>query len=111
MELVRKALRWARRREVDDAYIETHEMLIRFARRCAYDFSHAANMLSERDRELFGGKPELWIKLFQSGNKVKDYRLDILRDLDEAERKLDKFVALCAERGIEQDIHHPDIPF
>lgn len=52
---------------VDDAYIETHEMLVRFARRCAYDLRHAVDMLNKEDRAIFGKNPIFGYGYFKAG--------------------------------------------
>ena len=92
----------------DAHIIETHEIMIRCARRCAYDLDHAVDMirLDEGDwrveiRDMLRQKARYWIGLFASGNSVKDYRLRLHADLDDRDREIERLRGLCEANGID----------
>jgi DNA polymerase III delta prime subunit len=66
--------------------LETLELTIRSARRCAYDLNSAE----------FTDRAKYWIKLFQSGNSCKDYRHELHRtilNLENANGNMAKLLA------------------
>jgi len=82
------------RKEVDpfQVLIVEYEILIRAARRCAYDLCHAVDSIPSDDFSA----PELrerahrWRVLFAKGNPGKDYRNTLHHRIDDLETALDK---------------------
>jgi hypothetical protein len=79
-------LRWGPR--PDEEYRKDYENLVRLARRCAYDFSHAADFIPTKDRPVhwtpdidWSGRAGWWVALFAKGNPGKDYRNKVAMDL------------------------------
>lgn len=105
-----------------------YETLVRLARRCAYDFSHASDFIPTKKRPKIYWDPgiewdkraEMWIALFAKGNPGKDYRLKYLMELEEAERDRDALIEFIKAKGLLDDKDMPqdvinryggDIPF
>lgn len=76
------------------ALLDDYELLVRCARRCAYDLNHCVGMI-DRERysalkPLLESKADHWVDLFAKGNPGKDYRHDLLRRLHDAQDALEK---------------------
>lgn len=92
-----------------DAHIaETHDIMIRCARRCAYDLGHAIDMIHlqpgdyRRDLvEHLRAAQRHWIGLFKSGNHMKDYRLHLHHELGKRNQTIERLYALLDEHKIE----------
>lgn len=91
--------------EPEDGLAETLAITIRCARRCAYDLSHAADLLPD-DKSLagsfkphFAAKADHWQGLFSSGASMKDYRLRLHSDLDEQVRLVERLRAELKRLG------------
>ena len=91
-------------------YMADYEMLIRLARRCAYDFSHAADDLgliisfSGTDKKPFTDwykTAQYWIKLFSKGNPGKDYRNRLTNRNSELEYALAECMQILKDNNIE----------
>jgi hypothetical protein len=86
--------------------IETLELTIRAARRCAYDLRHCTGMLNMPGRKdpklnrVFEERAAYFLKLFQSGNTCKDYRHNLHRTIDELEGKIERLRGILAEHKI-----------
>lgn len=99
-----------------DAYIaELHDLTVKCARRCAYDFGHALqfaegsyqtnaiiNELTRRQRR--------WEEIFQSGNSMKDYRHSLHHKIDDQAKTISTLRALLHQHGI-KDPTEPDHVF
>lgn len=66
-------------------YMADYDVLVRLARRCAYDFCHAASELelyaSYSTREPYTNwyeRANRWTAVFAKGNPGKDYRINIV---------------------------------
>lgn len=92
--------------------IETLEITIRTARRCAYDLKHCSDALvcSERHgrhhrddetAQMFRERADFYVRLFQNGNSMKDYRLKLHGDLDDANDTITKLRAILAEHKLD----------
>lgn len=107
--------------EVD--YMADYEMLIRLARRCAYDFSHSAEDMgliisfSETSRKPFTDwykTAQFWIRLFAKGNPGKDYRHKLMNRNADLERALVDCIKALEKHNIEiplSAINAEPIPF
>jgi hypothetical protein len=89
--------------------IETLELTIRSARRCAYDLRHCADSLSlNRPRsasdsemaKLFSDRADFFVKLFQSGNAMKDYRHSLYEQISGLEFNLAQLRGILAKHKI-----------
>lgn len=87
-----------------------YETLIRLARRCAYDFSHASDFTPRMGDPTYwlqidwNERAESWIGLFSKGNPGKDYRIDLVRDLDLARINVGLLIDVLRENGLEDKI-------
>lgn len=92
-----------------DAHIaETHDIMIRCARRCAYDLGHAIDMIDLKPGDYradlvkhLRSTQEHWIGLFRSGNHMKDYRLYLHHELDKRARTIERLYGLLDQHKIE----------
>lgn len=93
------------------ALAEQHNILIRLARRCAYDFAHAADFVP-KDHWLRMDWPEragYWTMLFGAGNPGKDYRLRLHDTIDRQAAHIEKLEKFCDERGLFDERPHDGI--
>lgn len=81
-------------------------MAIKFARRCAYDLDHAAGMAPGEFRDLFCKRAQQWIALFDP-DRMKQYRVSILDQLEEIERENEVLRKQLREAGILPDSEKP----
>lgn len=82
--------------------IELLELTIRSARRCAYDLKHAAQSVNDTNlAEFMQERASFFIKLFQSGSDVKDYRHKLRKKIDNLEICVDTLRAKLKEQNIE----------
>jgi hypothetical protein len=92
--------------------IADYETLIRLARRCAYDFKHASDYIPTEERPKinwlsginWGQRATMWTDLFAKGNPGKDYRQDLVRDLDMATMAVESMMEVMKENGLEDKI-------
>lgn len=81
--------------------IETLELTIRAARRCAYDYRHCANDVRDKERrKLYLERSDYYVDLFQSGNSCKDYRHKLHQTIDELEMRVDRLRDVLKKAGI-----------
>ena len=88
----------------EDGLAETLAITVRCARRCAYDLSHAADMIDDKGtwaefRVRFEQKATHWQSLFSSGASMKDYRLGLHREIDQKDMLIEKLRAKLVELG------------
>lgn len=99
--------------DVDEGFKETHEILIRCARRCAYDLSHVVqlidpnfNSIAERMIE----RSKHWVDLFKSGNSMKDYRIHLYTLIENKDKEIKRLRKLIKDNNI-QDFESEEMPF
>lgn len=110
----------------DEALREDYETLVRLARRCSYDFRHAADFIPTKKRPQIYWMPDIdWLKradmwsgLFAKGNPGKDYRIKYTMELDQAERDRDELIDFIKGKGLLDEMpqhiierYRNDIPF
>lgn len=103
MRIVRKIFRI---QTPDDCLQETHEVLLRSARRCAYDLKHAIEYIAIKDKfavDLLTRKAAAWEALFSSGNAVKDYKLKLHLEISDLTYEVERLKKILDDRGID---HH-----
>lgn len=104
--------RWRLRRKLrvtpHDHLLADYEVLVRLARRCAYDFSHACDFVEMpkylRDID-YPGRARMWVRLFAKGNPGKDYRIQTVQRLEQAEDAVRTLVKLCQANDVEIPPH------
>lgn len=86
---------------------EQNELLLKAARRCAYDLKHCAETLTVQgsigDRNIgtmFARRADMWIAIFVPEDGPKDYRHRLHAAIVDKDRTIDKLVARCKEHGI-----------
>lgn len=85
---------------------QLYEILLKSARRCAYDLSHAINCIpsDSLDSQLKNElelRAQWWQELFTAGNNMKDYRLSYVHDISKLESEVGRLTKLCKENGID----------
>ena len=110
----------------NDTLLDDYECLVRLARRCAYDFSHASDFIPTPSRPKiywdpgieWGARAQMWTGLFAKGNPGKDYRQRVVMDLEIAEKDRDDLIDFIKEKGLLDEIpgrilerYRNDIPF
>lgn len=93
----------------DARVFETHNILIRCARRCAYDLGHALEMIDSESHvahihaetiEHLRRNQRHWEMLFASGNSMKDYRLRLHHEIEAKDEMIRNFRELCAKNSL-----------
>lgn len=109
----RLLLLWVYRQTPQKAFMETHVLVLKAARRCAYDLKHAAGQLSHKDPELskhFYSRARMWLNIFQPTGG-KDYRHELHSELSQLETKLSVVRDILKKHGIEDPTAEDDISF
>lgn len=107
---------WKHRNDCRFEFFEQYTLVLKAARRCAYDLTHCAGDLSlelSRNNEKsivdYHKRSQMWQDIF-SPTGGKDYRHDLHYDIDKAEREVTRLQELCTKNGI--DYYDPNgIPF
>ena len=101
---------WRQRNTPRAHLAEQHQLLVKSARRCAYDLKHAADDVRDfTAREIFEDRAHMWLQIF-SPDGVKDYRHSLHRKISEQRSEIERLKKLCEENGI--DYTDPDgVPF
>jgi hypothetical protein len=91
--------------------IEALELTVRSARRCAYDLKHCADSYglimfnagypNDEMVKLFRERADYFVKFFQHGNSMKDYRHNLHRTIEELESRVETLRGLLAEHKID----------
>ena len=82
-----------------EAQQELVQLLVKGARRCAYDLRHAAD--DARDNgQLWRQRAEMWIGIFDPGDGLKDYRHRLHRTIADQESTIEGLRELCRANGI-----------
>jgi hypothetical protein len=85
-------------------YREDYETLIRLARRCAYDFKHAADYVGREHAWMpeiaWSARAGSWVQLFAKGNPGKDYRTKQGTEIIQMEGDIRQLMELFEERGV-----------
>lgn len=115
--IARMLRRWLDRPTPDDGIAETLSITVRCARRCAYDLSHALDLIPESAGrpyrnviEHLSRNAEHWQKLFSSGASMKDYRLSLHRVIEEQDATIKKLRTRLQALGESEFLDH-EVPF
>lgn len=86
----------------DEANRELMELVIKAARRCAYDLAHAADwQLDAEQRKMFQARAKNWLTIFNPANGPKDYRHRMHVDISMLEIKIRRLQELCRKHDID----------
>ncbi len=90
-----------------DLLAQHFEILTKSARRCAYDLRHAADDLSSYvgpDHYVdFSQRANQWLEIF-APDGIKNYRLDLHREITMLESQVRRLTDLCKANGIDDPI-------
>ena len=108
-------LRWIHRHTYSGALMECHMMLLKRARRCAYDLDHCASMISDEGmwkgfKTDFHNSSKFYQDLF-TPDGIKDYREEIFQRIEKAEKRLEILEKLCDENNIAIPWEDERLPF
>jgi hypothetical protein len=86
-------------------YAADYEVLVRLARRCAYDFAHASSFIPEKtyfmSRAEWEDAAGYWVSLFAKGNPGKDYRMKRDAERDAWRAAAEEAAQVLRENSIE----------
>lgn len=106
--LIFLVLCWRFRKVPYQEFLEEYTLVLKAARRCAYDLGHAARHADDIElRELFSGRARIWQTIF-SPTGAKDYRHELHHDIDRLEDQVNRLIQLCDDNKI---IHNEDRPY
>lgn len=93
--------------------IELNRLVVKAARRCAYDLGHAASEIKNSEYStMFHDRHHMWLKVFNPADGGKNYRDELHYKIDSLENRIEKFMKLCDEKGVDySSITYDDIPF
>jgi hypothetical protein len=79
------------------------ELLVKAARRCAYDLAHAADSIPRHDEfhKVFTERAYMWQKVFTPGDDGKNYRHRLHGVIGDLERKIEKLRKRCEDNNID----------
>ncbi len=100
---------WKHRNVLSHEFLEQYMLILKAARRCAYDLAHAGgNLYGTPYAEFYSKRARMWQNLFtpQGG---KDYRHDLHIKITDLESKLELLEELCEKNNIE--LPYETIPF
>lgn len=83
-----------------EAQNELVQLLVKGARRCAYDLRHAADDARDNS-ELWRQRAEMWIGIFDPGDGLKDYRHRLHQVISDQESTIEGLRNLCRINAIE----------
>lgn len=85
-------------------YAADYEVLVRLARRCAYDFGHASSFIPEKSwymtKAQWEERANFWVRLFAKGNPGKDYRMRSDMDCEEWKAAAEEWKAAAEEAAL-----------
>lgn len=109
---------WKHRSDTHEQLFEQYTLVLKAARRCAYDMDHAATTIwrlgrdkgdTRGDCEFYSERSREWLKIF-SPTGGKDYRHRLHDDIRHLEYEIERLKKVCEENGV--DHVDPDaIPF
>ena len=103
---------WKHRKYTRFEMFEQYVLILKAARRCAYDLGHASSEIKHNDNfgsDFYWEQHEGWLDIF-SPTGAKDYRHKLHQQIDNREYEIERLKKLCVKNGI--DPEDPDaIPF
>jgi hypothetical protein len=104
-------IRWKYRDYSHSDLADAYSMLLKFARRCAYDLDHSISFMRDGHwaQKEFEHRSRHWLKIF-SPSGMKNYRQQIFEHIDAIERDNEELRAELRAAGIEPKTGKP-IPF
>lgn len=94
----------------EDYQQELLRLIVKAARRCAYDLAHAVDYMEPGHmKELLRDRPARWLAIFNPADNGKNYRDELHENIRELEREVERLRNLCDENEIEWD--DPSLPF
>lgn len=95
----------------EQAQRELLELIVKVARRCAYDLRHAADDMSDKKTaELFHSRAATFLTIFDPADGGKNYRHRLHNEIDDLATKVSGLRQLCKDNNIECG-KYDDFPF
>lgn len=82
----------------EEVQAELMELLIKGARRCAYDLRHAADDIGGT---FWHSRADMWIGIFDPARGLKDYRTRLHHTIMEQSATIEGLRELCRSKGVE----------
>lgn len=100
---------WNLRRDTAAELRQLNELMVKSARRCAYDLRHAASYLSMTGEngkippecEIFHERSRHWLSVFNPADGGKNYRSKLINDIEELHDEVDRLEKLCRDNNID----------
>lgn len=98
-------LYWQHRNTPYDEVFEQYTLVLKAARRCAYDLAHAADMIDRRGHyaefsEIFAKNARMWLGIF-SPTGAKDYRHRLHQEANMLELRVERLRDFCQKNGLD----------
>lgn len=101
---------------IDEDMKELLELVVKSARRCAYDLHHAAGMIDRSGwyseyRTVFAEKSNRYLTIFNPADDGKSYRAKLHNEIDRLEMAIEKVREYCRKHGIDEHEVLGELPF
>lgn len=109
---------WNLRKAPHSELRQLNELVIKSARRCAYDLRHAASYIAMTEPvsglppecEIFHERARYWLSVFNPADGGKNYHSTLGNEISKLELEVERLEKLCRDNNI--DPTHPDrFPF
>lgn len=109
---------WNLRRSTVTELRQLNELMVKSARRCAYDLRHAASYLSMSspdgklppECEIFHERSRYWLSVFNPADGGKNYRTQLGNEIDKLQDEVERLEKLCRDNNI-NPTHPTRFPF
>lgn len=87
--------------DIKEDQAELLEIIVKAARRCAYDLEHAADQIIDRKQsDMYHERAKMWQVIFNPANGPKDYRNSLHKEIWVKDMHIRKLKELCKKHNI-----------
>ena len=98
---------WKYRKDTRYEMFEQYTLVLKAARRCAYDLRHAADGAKDKEEaKIYHDRAYMWQEIF-SPTGGKDYRHRMHSEIWKLESEIERLLKVLNENGIEETKHIP----
>ena len=98
---------WKHRNDTRYEMFEQYTLVLKAARRCAYDLRHAASgVKDEGESKIYHDRAYMWQEIF-SPTGGKDYRHRMHGEIRQLESEISRLLKVLKDNGIEETKHIP----
>lgn len=104
-------IKFLHRNDDREELFEQYALILKAARRCAYDLAHASSDLwfATRKENIYHERHQMWLEIFEPTG-AKDYRHKLHLEIDNLEYEIKRLQKVCTENNIDF-VDQDAIPF